>query len=100
MNETNGDNKDTDLNEADETSEEVALGAESISSDKVVDFGGDTMVDVTAELKVDELVAKLDSADPDEAAHEREVRKRLEELREKQDKDLDSTFNFNLDEDL
>ena len=91
MNETNGDKENTDLDEVDETSEDTA--------DQMPDIGGDTMIDVTAELKVEELVAKIDSVDPDEAAHAREVRKRLEELQEKQDKDLDSTFNINLDED-
>ena len=91
MNEINGDKKDTDLDEVDETSEEAA--------DAMPDIGGDTMIDVTAELKVDELVAKIDSVDPDEAAHAREVRRRVEELQEKQDKELDSTFNINLDED-
>lgn len=92
MNEINGDKKDSDLDEVDETSEEA--------EDAMPDIGGDTMIDVTAELKVDELVAKIDSADPDEAAHAREVRQRVEELQEKQDKELDSTFNINLDEDV
>ena len=99
MNTSNGDNKDSDLDEGVETSEEETLDAE-LSSDAIPDIGGDTMVDVTAELKVDELVAKIDAVDPEEVAHDREVRKRLEELREKQDKDLDSTFNFNLDDDV
>ena len=58
------------------------------------------MVDVAGQLKVEKLVEKIDSLDPDEAAHEREVRRRLEELQEQKDKDLDSTFNFNMDEDI
>lgn len=99
MNEINGDKEETDLDEVDETSEEMALETEPSSADEMPDIGGDTMIDVTAELKVDELVAKIDSVDPDEAAHAREVRKRVEELQEKQDKELDSTFNINLDED-
>ena len=96
----NGDTEETDFDEVDETSTEGALDAEPSESDKIPDIGGDTMIDVAAELKVDELVAKVDASDPDEAAHKREVRKRLDELREKQDKDLDSTFNFNLDDEL
>ena len=99
MNE-NGDKEDTDLDEVENTSEEATLDAEESSSDEMPDIGGDTMVDLTAELKVDALVAKIDAVDPEEVAHDREVRKRLEELREKQDKDLDSTFNFNLDDDV
>ena len=42
----------------------------------------------------------LKSIDPNEVAHRREVRRRLEELREERDADLDSTFNFSLDDDL
>lgn len=99
MNETNGDNKNSDLDDVNDTSEDELVETDS-ESGGIPDIGGDTMVDVTAELKVDKLVAKIDAADPDEAAHEREVRKRLDELQEQKDKDLDSTFNFNMDEDL
>lgn len=97
MNESNGDNKNSDLEGVDDTSEDEIV---ETASDSIPDIGGDTMVDVTAELKVEKLVEKIDSVDPDEAAHEREVRRRLEELQEQKDKDLDSTFNFNLDDDL
>jgi len=96
----NDDKKDTDFNEVDETSDDESQEAESSASDRIPDIGGDTMVDVSGQLKVEKLVAKIDAGDPDEAAHQREVRKRLEEIQEKQDKDLDSTFNFNLDDDL
>ena len=97
MNEANGDNDNSDLDDVDDTSEDEVV---DIDSDVIPDIGGDTMVDVTAELKVEKLVAKIDSLDPDEVAHEREVRRRLEELQEQKNKDLDSTFNFNLDDDL
>jgi len=100
MNEMNGDNKNPDPDGVDDTSEEEAVETEPTDSDSIPDIGGDTMVDVTAQIKVEKLVAKIDSLDPDEVAHEREVRKRLEELQEKKDKDLDSTFNFNMDEDI
>jgi len=90
MNGNNGDKDDTDFDEVDETS----------SSDTIPDIGGDTMVDVSGQLKVEELVAKIDAVDPDEAAHQREVRKRVEDAQEQHDKDLDSTFNINLDDDL
>ena len=61
------------------------------------DIGGDTIIDVSGELEA--LVEKLDKSDPDDVAHRREVRKRLEELAEQRNVDLDSTFNFNLDDD-
>lgn len=54
----------------------------------------------TAELNVEELVAKLDK--DVSAAHKREIRRRLEELEERrrEAEELDSTFNFNLDEEV
>jgi hypothetical protein len=54
----------------------------------------------TAELNVDELVKKLDK--DASAAHKKEVRRRLEELEERrrEAKELESTFNFNFDEEV
>lgn len=90
----NGKNDETDLDETDDE-----LDEEDVSEDEMPDIGGDTMIDVSGELQVEELVAILDKSDPDEAAHQREVRRRLEELEEQREKDLDSTFNIDLDED-
>ena len=90
----NGDKEETDL---DETEDEV-LDDDSVSEDAMPDIGGDTVIDVSGELEA--LVEKLDKGDLDEAAHRRAVRKRLEEIEEQRDKDLDSTFNFDLDEDI
>ena len=100
MNEANGDNENPDLDGVDDTSENEVIDTEATASNVIPDIGGDTMVDVAGQLKVEKLVEKIDSVDPDEAAHRREVRKRLEELEEQKSKDLDSTFNFNMDEDL
>ena len=54
----------------------------------------------TAELDVDQLVAKLDATD--DAARRKEVHRRLEELaeRRREQAELDSTYNFNLDDDI
>ena len=60
----------------------------------------DKFADTIVEANVDALVARMDSKDADEVARERAVREKLEKLQEKQDKDLDGTFNFNLDDDL
>lgn len=53
----------------------------------------------TADLNVDELMAKLDK--DMSAEHKKEVRRRLEELEERrrEQEELDSTYNFNLDDD-
>ena len=97
MNGNNGDKDETDFEESEEeTTESVASGDDG----EVADIGTETMVGSTAEFKVDEIVAKIDKADPDEAAHKREVRKRLEEIAEERDEAADSTFNFNLDDEL
>ena len=97
----NGDGKDTDVDDVVDESVEEVLEDDDTSTDVMPDIGGDTLLDISAEINVEELVAMLEaSTDPDEAAHRREVRKRLEELREQKDIDLDSTFNFNLEEDL
>jgi len=54
----------------------------------------------TVEIAVDELVAKIESEDPDEVAHHREVRQKIDALREERDDELGSTYNFNLDDEL
>lgn len=76
---------------------------ESSSEDTVVmsDDDGEDNVDLTSELNVEELVAKLEATDSDDLARRRLIRRRLEELRElrEAEQDLDSTYNFNLDDD-
>ena len=54
--------------------------------------------DMSAEIRVEELVAKIDSDSKNDAEKKRLVKKRLEELEEKIGDDLDSTYNFDLDE--
>lgn len=84
---------------------------DNLSEDKVTEDISDEEIDLTvdddivldgstAEIKVDELVAKIDSEDPDEAARHREIREKLEALAEQRDDELGSTYNFNLDDDL
>jgi len=71
-------------------------------SEEEIDLAADDEINVdsTAEMKVDALVAKIDSEDPEEAAHHREVRQKLEALAEGGDDEFGSTYNFNLDDDL
>jgi len=89
----NGDKDETDL----EAAEEEVLEDESSSEDEMPDIGGDTVIDLSGELEA--IVEKLEKEDPDEAARKRAVRERLDEIEEQRDKDLDSTFNINLDDD-
>jgi len=62
----------------------------------------DTVGDFSAELNVEKLVAKIEAGEVDAAEEEKEVHRRLEELNEqrKDNEELDSTYNFNIDEDL
>lgn len=55
--------------------------------------------DVSAEINVEELVAKIESTDAQVAEEQREIRRRLEEIREQKERELDSTYNINLDDD-
>ncbi|NCF24945.1 MAG: hypothetical protein GWP60_10420 [Gammaproteobacteria bacterium] len=68
----------------------------------VEDIDVDNVGDISVEINVEELVAKLEATDNDDVARKREIRKRLEDLEElrRTNEDLDSTFNFNLDDDL
>ena len=65
----------------------------------VIDTENDdeTIADITGEVNVEELVAKLEATSSDD--RKRAIRLRLEELAEERDSDLDSTYNFNLDDD-
>ena len=81
------DNSDvTDLTD-DDSDEEIDL----ISDD---DDDGES----TEEINVDALVAKIDATDAEEAARKREIRLKLEALRDQRDDEFGSTYNFDLDE--
>ena len=95
----NGEKDDLDLNDVDDDLDDELdddLDDEE-SSDDMPDIGGDTIIDVTGELEI--LVDKFDKTDADEVARRREIRRRLDEIAERRNQDLDSTFNFDLNED-
>lgn len=86
------------------------LGSKDIDDDEddVVEDDEETVVeddddgddiDLTGEVNIDSLVAKLDATPKDDLERKRQIRKRLEELREARD-ELESTYNFNLDDEL
>lgn len=66
------------------------------------DEDDDNVGDLSVEINVDELVAKIEGRDSDDARRRREIRRRLEEIREQREaeRELDSTFNFNLDDEF
>lgn len=71
--------------------------------DAVVDDDDDNdEIDLTGEVNIESLVAKLDATPEDDLERKRQIKKRLEELREARDaaRELDSTYNFNLDDEL
>ena len=86
----------------DESSEDLDDEIESESDDDIVtDTDEDDNVgDMSVEINVDELVAKIESSDSNDAARKRDVRKRLDEMQEQQGEELDSTYNINLDDNL
>ena len=77
-----------------ESEDTVVLSADAADIDTVGDF--------TAELDVEKLVEKIESGEAEGEPKEKEAHRRLEELNEQRqvDEELDSTYNFNIDEDL
>jgi len=66
----------------------------------VIDTEDDPNIgDMSVEINVDELVAKIESGEGEDAEKVRAVKRRLDEAIEERDDDLDSTYNFNLDDD-
>ena len=86
------DDVDDDVDSADD-SDDVLLSDD--------DEDDDNIGDISVEINVEELVAKLEATNRDDVAHKREIRRRLEELEEmrRASRDLDNTFNFDLDDD-
>lgn len=99
---------DVDLAEGDDAdvSEDDDLELdEDASEDDTVDFspakGSDNVGDVSVEINVEELIAELEGSSDTSAARKKEVRRRLEEIREQREamKELEDTFSFDLNED-
>ena len=65
------------------------------------DIDTDNIGDLSVEINVEELVKKLEATSSEDVDRRRQIRRRLEELRELREveKDLDSTYNFSLDDD-
>lgn len=65
------------------------------TDDEDIEIVGDT-----AEVNVDELVAKIDSGNADDLERRKAIKKKLEKLQEEIGDDLDGTYNINFDDDL
>ncbi len=89
--------KDTELNDGegvvDDPEQTVVL------TEVDVDEG---LAETVVGLDVDAMVSKIENADSEELAKQREAKKRLDEVQEKLDKDdqFGSTYTFDIDEDL
>lgn len=79
----------------DDDSPDEALAEPVVLSDDPDDV---VTADTTAEIELENLVAKLEANDSEDVHRKAEIRRRLEEVQEQREQDLDSTFNFNLDE--
>ncbi len=84
---------DEDLSK-DETSEDVSVEFTDLAA------GNEIIDESTVEIEVEKLVAKLDSEDSEESAHNREIRRKIDALNEGGDDQFGSTYNFNLDDEL
>jgi hypothetical protein len=60
----------------------------------------DNVGDMSVEINVEELVARVESSDSGTTDKEHELRDKVDEIRAKREDDLDSTYNFNIDDDL
>ncbi|MGB5491693.1 MAG: hypothetical protein WBM76_12780 [Woeseiaceae bacterium] len=92
----NGKNDDIDDGLDDDVIDDSMAATVVISEDGSDD---DVSADTTLEMDIERLVAKLDASDSEDVHRRAEIRHKLEELREQREQELDSTFNFNLDDD-
>ena len=78
----------------------VAPGSEDEDTIVLDTDSMDNVGDMSVEINVDEIVAKIEASDDEETRKKLEARRRLDELAEKRkdDEELDSTYNFNLDD--
>lgn len=81
--------------------EDLELEDEEPDEDTVVFAKGtDNVGDVSVEINVEELIAELEASADSSAARKKEVRRRLEEIREQREamKELEDTFSFDFND--
>ena len=84
--------EDDDILDADDLDDDDNL-------DDLDEMDSDNIGDLSVELNIEELTAKLAASDSEDVHRRAEIRRRLEELRELREQELDSTFNFKFDDD-
>lgn len=88
-----------------EADDDVALDDEEDISDDTIVFsttkGSDNVGDVSVEINVEELIKEFETSADNEAARKKEIRRRLEEIREQREtmKELEDTFAGDFDDD-
>jgi predicted FMN-binding regulatory protein PaiB len=88
-----------------ETDEDVVIDDEEGVTDDTIVFstakGSDNIGDVSVEINVEELIAEFEMSQNDEAARRKEIRRRLEEIREQREamRELEDTFSGELGDD-
>lgn len=82
----------------DKDEEDEAVSEAVADGDIVVDTDIDNVGDLSVEINVEELVAEVESTDAMESVEKAKVRKKLDEIREEHEDELDSTYNFDLDD--
>ena len=96
------DDDDIDTNFDDELDDDIDDDDDDDLGDEdtiVLDTDDDTVAGMSGEINVEELVAKYEAADKDDIERKRAIKRRLEQIAEERDIDLDSTYNFNLNDD-
>lgn len=93
----------TEMGDRDKAEDAEVAVDEEITEETVVltDTGvTDNVGDVSVEINVEELVAEIEASQGDDAHMKNEIRKRLEEIQEQRtaEKELDNTFDIDLDE--
>ncbi|HZW58731.1 MAG TPA: hypothetical protein VFE85_00440 [Woeseiaceae bacterium] len=78
------DDDDSDLDDDDD-----AVGMDDDDDDDTDNVG-----DISVEVNVEELMAQLERAGPDDIARKKEIRRRLEEIQEQ--RNIDDTYSFDL----
>lgn len=97
------DSRDVDLSDDDEDlsdEDDVELD-EDDTDDYSPAKGSDNVGELSVEINVEELIAELEGSADSSAARKKEVRRRLEEIREQREamKELEDTFSFDLNDD-
>ena len=99
MNGNSGDTENTDKDQVDDDLDVVEDPTETVVIDTEDD---DNVGDMSVEINVEELVAKIEADDDGKAEEKRQIKSRLDELSDKKmtEEELGSTYTFDLDEDV